>query len=116
MLALWYAGYALRYMGPEIAAIKWYGHYIEPEDVVVEAGASRGYSTVGALYNLCRFTYAFEPNPTNFKYLSPVTEGISSIKTFDLGLGDQTSKKGMRDMRDGSTFILKDAGNETDIV
>jgi FkbM family methyltransferase len=103
-----YAGYVIRRLRPERAAIRFYGQYVGPNDVVVEAGAFRGYTTIGVLRDLCRLVYAFEPNPENFRDLSRVTKTFTRVVIFNVGLGDKTAVREMRGSGSGSTFLVRD--------
>jgi FkbM family methyltransferase len=83
--------YAARGFKPEPAAFQFYCQYLQSEDIVVEAGAFRGWTTVGFLVNMVKFVYAIEPNPDSFKHLRKNCRRYenSKVKTINVGLGDR---------------------------
>lgn len=101
---------ATRWFKPEAAAFQFYCQYIGPGDVVLEAGAYRGYTTVGLLVNIARYAYAFEPNPENFRGLAENTRGLErTLRIFNLGLGDHEWVAEMRGEGSYSSFVFHDS-------
>lgn len=99
---------AIRSFRPEAAAFQIYCQYFGPDDIVVEAGAFRGYTTIGLLVKLAKFVYAFEPNPDNFKHLEKNTKGFETrLRLLNLGLGDHDELAEMRGSKSGASFVYR---------
>jgi FkbM family methyltransferase len=96
---------AIRRFKPKAAAFQFYCQYLGPGDIVVEAGAFRGFTTVGLLANIVKLIYAFEPNPDNFRHLKENSRGANRIRIFNLGLGDHEEVVEIRGSADFSSFV-----------
>jgi FkbM family methyltransferase len=99
---------ANRRFKPEAAAYQFYCQYLGPEDIVVEAGAFRGYTTVGMLVKFAKFVYAFEPNPDDFKHLKGNARGFElRLRIFNLGLSDREEVSEMWGKDGYASFLNK---------
>jgi len=97
---------ANRMFKPEAAAYQFYCEYLGPEDVVLEAGAYRGYTTVGLLVNVAKFVYALEPDPDNFRHLRDNCRGLEDhIRPLNLGLSDREEVREVRGRGSYSNFV-----------
>jgi FkbM family methyltransferase len=97
---------------PKAAAYQFYCQYLGSDDIVVEAGAFRGFTTVGMLVNFVRFVYGFEPDPVNFKHLKDNSRGLERrLRIFNLGLGDHEEVAEMRGSGAYMSFVSGDSSS-----
>ena len=74
---------------PEPATITIWPKYREPSDIVLEAGACTGKTTL-FLSDFSRKVYAFEPIEKNFARLKKMTKHYKNVQCFNPGLGDKS--------------------------